>query len=269
MWCYINNGFVKDEDAVISIRDLSLQRGYGVFDFFRCVEGNPLYLNNHIERFFSSAYQLRLTLPLSKNEIERVVAELILRNGIFNSGIRLQLTGGPSADATNIGVPNLIIYEQKFMPPSQGQIKQGIKLFTYPHQRQLPHVKSIDYLMATWLQPLIKQKGADDVLYCNNGYVTECPRSNFFVVTQGNKIVTPAEKILKGITRERILELANKHFAVEERPLLFSEIKEAKEAFITSTTKKILPVKMIDDVLFEMSENSITMKLLKMWEGQM
>ncbi len=267
MWSFVNTGFVKNEDAVISIRDLSLQRGYGVFDFFRCVNGSPIFLDDHLERFFSSANELRLPVPLSKNEIKDVVVQLISRNNISGSGVRLTLTGGPSADATNIGNPNLLIYEQKFAHPSPAQISSGTKIITCPHQRQLPHVKSIDYLMATWLQPFIKQNGADDVLYTNNGFVTECPRSNIFIVTQDNKIVTPNEKILKGITRQKIIELAKKYFTVEERPVLLSEVSAAKEAFITSTTKKILPVNCVDDVVFEMSDDNVSRQLLKMMEG--
>ena len=97
-----------------------------------------------------------------------------------------------------------------------------------------------------WLQPFIKGKEADDVLYHQQGSITECPRSNFFIVTKDDKIVTPSENILKGIIRMKTLQLANTKYTVEERPVSLQEAYTAKEAFITSTTKHILPVLKID-----------------------
>ena len=85
--------------------------------------------------------------------------------------------------------------------------EKGIELVTWPHQRQLPAVKSIDYVMAIWLQPWMKKNGADDVLYHNNGTVTECPRANFFLVMEDGRLVTPAENILEGVTRKKLLDL--------------------------------------------------------------
>jgi D-alanine transaminase/branched-chain amino acid aminotransferase len=99
--------------------------------------------------------------------------------------------------------------------------------------------------MAIWLQPLIKEKGADDVLYQVNGLVSECPRSNFFIVTADDTVVT-ATQPLKGIIRMKTLEIARRQFKVEERELTLEEAYGAKEAFITSTTKHILPVVQLD-----------------------
>jgi D-alanine transaminase/branched-chain amino acid aminotransferase len=113
---------------------------------------------------------------------------------------------------------------------------------TYPHRRQLPDVKTIDYLMAIWLQPLLREKGVDDVLYQGDGVIAECPRSNFFLVTQRGVLVTPGRGVLKGITRMKIIEL----MAAEERDVLVDELSTAKEAFITSTTKQVTPVTGID-----------------------
>jgi D-alanine transaminase/branched-chain amino acid aminotransferase len=123
---------------------------------------------------------------------------------------------------------------------------RSIALMTYAHQRQLPDVKTIDYLMAIWLQPLLREKGADDVLYHHNGVIAECPRANFFLVTAEGTLVTPAANVLKGITRMKVLEVARGQFATEERDVLLDEVRTAKEAFITSTTKHVLPVTLID-----------------------
>jgi D-alanine transaminase/branched-chain amino acid aminotransferase len=125
----------------------------------------------------------------------------------------------------------------------------------------LPQLKTIDYLTAIWLQPLRKEKGADDLLYHQNGFISESPRSNFFLVKADGTIVTPTEGVLPGITRKKVLQVAKKHFNVEERAILLHELKEAKEAFLTSTTKQILPLSQVDDHIF--SEPEISHLLLE------
>jgi len=100
--------------------------------------------------------------------------------------------------------------------------------------------------MAIWLQPFIREHGADDVLYHRDGMVLECPRSNFFIVTNDDIVVTPGRNVLQGIIRMKVLELARKQFLTEERDITLEEIRTAKEAFVTSTTKNILPVMQLD-----------------------
>jgi branched-chain amino acid aminotransferase len=100
--------------------------------------------------------------------------------------------------------------------------------------------------MGIWLQPYLKERGADDALYFRDGVVTECPRSNFFMVTSDDVLVTPSRNILKGITRGKILELARRQVTAEERDITLDELGSAKELFITSTGRNILPVTRMD-----------------------
>jgi D-alanine transaminase/branched-chain amino acid aminotransferase len=183
---------------------------------------------------------MRLEVGKSREELQTIITQLIQKNAISNGGIRITLTGGNSDDGYQIAKPNLIVSLHLFQSPTPEQFEKGIKLVSYEHQRQLPLVKTIDYLMAVWLQPYIKQQQADDVLYHQNGIITECPRSNLFIVTQDEKVITPSENVLKGITRKRIL--ATPHFQTQERSISLQEVLEAKEVFISSTTKIILPV---------------------------
>ncbi len=245
-WAFINDDFVLEENASIHYRDLSVQRGYGVFDFLKAVNRTPLFLEDHLNRFFYSAQQMHLPVAQTKKELQDIVVELLAKNGAADCGIRLTLTGGYSADGYQLARPNLIISQHAFQLPSEEQFFKGIHLMSHEHQRQLPQVKSLDYLMAIWLQPLLRQRQADDILYHHNGLVTECPRANFFAVTKDDRIVTPRHNILKGITRHRILELAQNRFEIEERDLTLQEVMQAREAFITSTTKNVLPVLSID-----------------------
>jgi branched-chain amino acid aminotransferase len=249
-WVFLNEQWIPEANAVLHFRDLSVQRGYGVFDFFKVADGMPVFLNDHLDRFYFSAEQMHLPIRYPKGELKKIVTELLEKNSAGNTGVRMTLTGGYSADNYQLSKPNLIIACNNFTSPGIEQFETGIKLITYPHQRQLPHVKSIDYLMGIWLQPLIKENNADDVLYHQNGIVTECPRSNFFIVTKDDRIITPSENILKGVVRNHLISIAKETFIVEEKDITLDEIETAKEAFITSTTKTILPVREINKHVF-------------------
>ncbi len=251
-WCFIGNDFRRGEDALLPVQDLAIQRGYGVFDFLRVSEGIPLFAEAHIDRLFTSATQLRLLLPITKEEAHRLIVQLIQLNNMQHSGIRITVTGGLSPDGFTVIAPNLVITEQAFDPPSPQKRELGIRLVTHEHQRQMAGIKTIDYLMAIWLQPFIKEQGADDVLYTSNGMISECPRANFFLLTANNKLITPRKGILEGITRKNIIACAGKlDIDVEERDLPVSETAAARGAFICSTTKELFPVSSINGKVLE------------------
>src|SRR3954471_1305936 len=242
---YLEDRFLNTEKANISILDLSVQRGYAIFDFLRLIGNHPLHLDDHLNRFFYSAEQMRLPVPKSREEIKQIIHELIWENDIPASGIRIQLTGGNFSDGNEFFNPLLFISQAPFPAPSRDHFENGIRLASYEYQRQLPHVKSTDYLMSIWLQPYLSERSADELLYHVGGMITESPRSNFFILSQEGKLVTPATGILKGITRIKVLQLASEVYTIEERALSMEEAIGAKEAFITSTTKQILPVTQI------------------------
>lgn len=263
MWAFVIDQFVLEDQASLFVGDLAIQRGYGVFDFFKVVNFVPVFLNEHLERFYFSAKEMRLKVPYSKDELKKIIFELLEKNHVSDTGVRITLTGGYSQDGYQLSNPNLIISLRSFNSPPVNELAKPIKLITYEHQRQLPHVKTIDYLMAIWLQPIVRQHNADDILYHQNGIVTECPRSNFFIVTNDDKIITPSENILKGVMRMKVLQAATLNYHVEERAVSIEEIKRAKEAFITSTTKTILPVHQVDENIFS-KENKVTTQLYKL-----
>lgn len=243
---FINDAFFQSEHSAILIKDLSVQRGYGIFDFFKTVNSKPVFLDDHLDRFYYSAAQMHLQVGLSRAQLKEILAELMERNNLPDSGIRITLTGGYSEDGYNLAEkPNLIITQNSFTVNQQA-INKGIKLVTYNYQRQLSHIKTLDYLTAIWLQPYIKEHAAEDVLYHNNGALRECPRANFFLITAADEVLTAGESILKGVTRKNILNLAQTDILVAERAITLDDLASAKEAFITSTTKNIMPVTGID-----------------------
>jgi branched-chain amino acid aminotransferase len=201
-----------------------------------------------------------------------VIKELLQKNGLIHAGIKLLLTAGPSSDGYSLtGTPNLLISEQLIPSPPDTIFLPGYKLVSYPHRRQVPEVKTTDYLMAIHLQPWVKENEADDILYHQHGVISECPRSNFFIVTKDDVLVTPSENILKGITRKQLLSIAAAiKVSVEERDVSLNEVYHAKEAFITSSTKRLIPVIKLNDHFFmPFSQDSVTARLynaFKEWE---
>ena len=243
---FINNDFYKEDEGFLHFRDLSIQRGYGFFDFFRVRDKAPLFVEDHLDRLYRSAEIMHMTIPLSREAIKSIIHSLISKNGITDSGIRITVTGGYSLDGYTLANPNIIISENTFTKPKKSKYSEGIKLILYPYQRQLPEAKTTDYLMEIWLQPYISLQSAHDVLYFHDGVITECPRSNFFIVTENKEILTPGENILKGVTRGRIMKAAMGNFELKEKNITPEETLQAREAFISSTTKGIMPVSSIN-----------------------
>lgn len=239
----VNGEIVQANSLSIPASDLAIQRGYGIFDFLVTVNSKPIFLEDHINRFYFSAKAMHLPVSLNKLALLETIEQLMQKNDLSNSGIRITLTGGDSPDGYSIGNPNLIISQSPFNYQNQ-VFEKGLKLITHEHQRQLPSIKTIDYLKAIYLQPTIKAAGADDVLYFFNGMVTECPRANFFIVNEQNEVLTPKENILHGVTRKHILKLNG--CTIKEANITLTMLDSAKEAFISSSTKNILPVTAID-----------------------
>jgi branched-subunit amino acid aminotransferase/4-amino-4-deoxychorismate lyase len=109
---------------------------------------------------------------------------------------------------------------------------------------------------------------AYDLLYYHSDYgVTESPRANLFTVIKGT-VVTPSDHILKGITRSVILNLAKDHYAVEERPLSLDELRAADEAFLCSTSKRIIPVTQLDEhVIGSGKLGIVTLQLMELFDN--
>ena len=263
LYCFAQNQISLLENAGVPVGDLLVQRGYGIFDYLRVSNNKPLFIEAHLDRLFNSAEIMRLSIALSKEELKKIVADLIQKNNIPFSGIRLIIAGGDAPDGYTITKPHLIIIQQPLDAPPAQMATKGIQLVSHFYQRQLAEVKTTDYLMAIHLQPWMKSQGGDDILYYNNDTVSECPRSNIFMVSQDNTIVTPARNMLKGITRKNIIAVAEAHhLKLEQRDISLSEMKKAKEVFITSSTKRIIPVSRLDEQNFSLEgSNSLSAQI--------
>lgn len=247
MFSFIDDDFIPAESATIPVNDLAVSRGYAVFDYIKVLDGKPVFLNDHLSRLFYSAHEMRLSPAYSRKALEKIIMTLLEKNGEPNAGVRITITGG-SGDGYAIGKPRIVITQHALTWPPPG-LEKGIKLSTFEHQRQLPHIKTIDYLLPIRMQPLLLAEGADDFIYHRQSMVTECPRCNFFMVTEDQQVITAKDNILKGVTRCKLIEASTGRYKVKEENITLDAVFKAREAFITSTTKGVMQVTSIDGKL--------------------
>ncbi len=248
---YVNGDFVPADQARLPVNDLSVVRGYGVFDYTRSYGGKPFKLHEHILRLQRSAAAIELDLPWSTAELSAIVQETFDRNGYPDAGIRIVATGGPSSDfMTPQGNPSLMVMITPITSSQAAAQASGVKITTVEMDRVLPTVKSINYLGAVMAVEAAKREGAVEAIYrTRDGLVTEGTRANLFVF-KGDQLITAEQDVLAGITRAVIFEIASDDFEVIQGPVSYEEIRNGTvdEVFISSSTKEILPVVQVDDI---------------------
>jgi len=248
---YVDGEFVPADRAVIPVHDLAVLRGLGAFELLRTYNGLPFALEEHLDRLQHSIHKMGLALPWTREELVRIVLETLRRNARNahpESNIRIIVTGGSSPDfMTPQERPRLLVLVSAM--PRQPEIwyTEGVKIITMQNRRILPGAKSINYLSATLAMKKARAQGAVEAVYVDRGgRVYECTTSNIFIFKGGN-LATPGQRILSGITRGFILELAKRHFEVTIRDVHLKELKAADEVFITGTNKGVVPVVQVDD----------------------
>lgn len=244
---YFNGAIAPADQLAVGVTDLGLLRGYGLFDYFLTYNGRIFQWDWYWARFQNSALRMHLPLPLSKEETEQVVMQLLEKSGLPDTAIRFVLTGGYSEDSISLEKPNLLILSEAVHPVPPIQYEVGIKVILDEYVREMAEVKSTDYKRVILLADEIRAAGANDILYQKGGEISELSRSNFFII-KGEKLITPNRHILHGITRRTVMQLAKADFQVEERPVLLSELYDADEAFTTSSTKMVLPITQIGEL---------------------
>jgi branched-chain amino acid aminotransferase len=128
LYALINQEFVPVNKAYLHVSDLSIQRGYGIFDYFKVSKGHPFFLKEYLNRFESSARLMGLAIPFTQQALEEKIYKLIHLNKLDESGIKMILTGGYSPDGYQPTAPNLIITQHQFSLPAPEQYEKGIKI---------------------------------------------------------------------------------------------------------------------------------------------
>ncbi len=242
----VNGEIVPIEKAVINVKDLGFLRGYSVFDFFRIYKGQPVFIEDHLDRLENSSGKLGLSLPYSREAIIEKIIALAKVNELEFGGIKIILTGGYSLDGFLPTTPNFVMVASTLPTYPASYYTKGVKLMAYQYTRETPYTKTTNYLKPISLQKEIDEAEAFDVLYHDGEFISESARANFFIVNEAGTIITPDRDALRGITRKHVLGIANKHFNVEIRPVSLKEARAAKECFMTSSTKTVMPIRQVD-----------------------
>lgn len=263
---YFNGRFVEKDQIHISVDNVGFLRGYGVFEFFKVYGEKPLFMEDHLDRLFRSAAGMNLEVPLRKEEIADIVHELISKNQMPFSTMKVILSGGNSSDGFTPGNPELIIINSPFADAPSEIYDNGASLMLYQYHRDFPTIKSLYYATTVALQSEWKAKGHIDVLYHDGENISEVSRSNVFIFKNG-KLKTNVDSVLGGITRMHVLKAAEPHFDIEIGVISLDQLLSADDVFITSTTKKVLPIVKLDDQLIgDGRPGTLTKKMIEIFD---
>lgn len=246
-WCYINGQVVPSADALVSVRDLGMLRGFGVYDGITVIDGKPLRLSDHVQRFAESAAGLGLRVPEDEAEIEAAYRVFAERMNAPRFNTRMILTGGATIDGLGYDPtsPTFYILAEPFTPLADELYADGGSLVTHEFQRQFAQYKTINYISAVLSFPRRVAASAVETLFVSGGQMLECSTSNVFIVRDGT-LFTPVNGILRGITRRMVIELMSTDHEVRETAISIEDLFAADEVFITSSFKDIVGITTID-----------------------
>ena len=256
-YCLVNGEFISRKKARLDINDVGVTRGAGMFDFLRVYDSIPLYLPNHLERLNRGMKMMGFP---DVEGLDGKIRELLEVNDVTgDSGVRILVTGGK--DFT-LDEPQIIITQEMISPPSAESYTHGASLLLDEYQRELPEVKSTNYLRAVMLYREMVEFGASDILYHHAKIISECARSNVFLVRDG-QLITSGENVLQGITRMHVLEIADTYMPVMKGLITLKDLETCDELFITSTIKRILPISKVSGIERIWKPGPVTKDLMK------
>jgi len=253
-YAYVNGRYLPHAQAQVHIEDRGYQFADGVYEVILIHEGLFVDEEPHLDRLGYSLDALRIPWPMARPALRLVLGELIARNGVLHGIVYLQVTRGVAARDHKFPArskPSLVATTKRVKPASAAAAPGGVAVITQPDLRwRRCDIKSVSLLPNILAKQAAAEAGAYEAwLVDGEGCVTEGSSTNAWIVTRGGRLVTRnlSDAILSGITRRSLLQLIqSQNIAVEERRFSVAEVKEAAEAFITSTTSLVLPVTRID-----------------------
>ncbi|MDD1607364.1 MAG: D-amino acid aminotransferase [Methylococcaceae bacterium] len=247
---YLNGQYLPLDEAKVSVMDRGFLFGDGVYEVIPCYFGQLFHFQAHVDRLTASLAGIRMVNPYSTEQWLDIFKPLI--DASQNQYIYLQITRGvaPKRDhAFPENTPPTIFAMCNNIVPFAG-LETGVKAITLDDSRwKFCNIKAIA-LLAHLLhrQEAVDHDCAEALLINRDGFVTEGAASNVFAVIDGVLITPPkSNSILAGITRDVILELAEKNnIAYREDTISLAALKTASEIWVTSSTREIVPVVELD-----------------------
>lgn len=256
-WIFLNNEFVKKEDAKISVYDHGFLYGDGIFEGIRVYSGNIFRMEDHMDRLYQSAKSILLTIPYSQAELSELVVKTVDKNELSDAYIRLVVSRGVGdlgLDPYKCKQASLVIIVEPLVIFPKHLYETGIDIVTVATRRNRPDVlspkvKSLNYLNNVLVRIEAHLANVSEALMLNDqGYVAEGSADNVFIL-RGSKLLTPPGYIgaLEGITRAAIIEIAaDLGYDVREEPFTRHDVYTADEVFLTGTAAEVIAVIKVD-----------------------
>lgn len=258
---FVDGQFVSAEQAVVGVYAQSLHYGYAVFEGIRAYHtpaGTRIFkAKEHFERFHYSCQAIGLPLNYSVAELTELSYRLLEINGLSDAYIRpLAYAATPNMTLQCATAGNLLLAVWDW---GKYLGDKSLRLTISPYERPNPKAVPIEAKVAGHYANSIiasseaKGRGFDEALLLDmHGYVAEGPGANFFVERDGELFTPPAGSILRGITRNTIIDLAREAgILVTEKFFRPEELRGAAGAFMTGTAAEVVGVASVDDIVFE------------------
>ena len=280
---YFNGEFVPESKVLLNPNDRGFRLGDMVFDVERTFNGSIWRLQQHIDRLYRSLRYLSIDVGMSKEQMSEITDEVVRRNeplrepggdswvrqfvtrGVMERGYRAMDAGSPTVCVmmTPIGFGSYAhLYDE-------GATVLFLKARASASDSVDPKIKSYNRLHFVLAQLEVEHADPEayPVILDQQGNITENVGANFFIVTDGVLRTSRDASILQGISRMTTIELAKQlGIPVVEEELQPYDAYTADEAFLTTTSYMILPVKSVDDRHVEDAiPGPITQKLTAAW----
>ena len=253
MWVFLNDVFVREDQATLSVFDHGFLYGDGVYETLRAYHGTFFLLERHLDRLRQSCQLIGLDSPIPEKQWPALLTEILRRNDLTEAAVRVTISRGKGdfgLDPSLCPRPTVVIMAKPFRPYPPALKNEGVRLEVVdvrrnPLSAQSPRIKSLSFLNNILAkQEALRLGGFDAIMLNVEGYVSECPTSNIFFVKDG-EIRTPSVDcgILEGVTREVIIVLSKEHgLGIREGRYDAQALLDADECFITNTGMEIMPV---------------------------
>ena len=277
---YINGQFVPEEAAVISVRDKGFVYGDGVFDTARTFNGQLFRLEAHVDRLLASLETAMIDSGLSKQEWIDITEEVVARNNpLRREGedfwVTQRVTAGvmplDGEASTQQGATVIVDCVPLPLRARAKYFNEGI-IAVVPDRKRIapaalsPNVKSNNYLnmMLAQREAQLITPGAWALMNDENGNIAEGAGCNFFIVKNGEVLTPRTEYVLDGVSRRVVIELCQSaDIVVREMDFHLDDALRADEAFFTSTSLCMCPVRYLNNHDFGTIPGPITAQLME------
>ncbi len=237
-----NGRLVPGAEAQVSVFHPALYGAYGVYESIEVRAGVAFHLDDHLARLAASAAFLEMALPASPRAMTQWIIALLRAVQSDNCLLRLFVLG-----ANGSSPAEAFIWPQALPVYPALLYEQGAGAVTYEGERALPQAKSLNTLVSFLARRKAQHAGEHEGLLVSRGTVKEGSSSNLFVVRDGRILVPPPHEVLAGVTADVVVALAQENgipIAVQDLPV--NEIGQWDEAFLTSTSRHVMPLVRID-----------------------